>query len=84
VDESQPLGDGSEPVDCQGHGTHVAGVAVGRTLGVARCATVHAVRQGLTPVHVRAQLEQLQDTFWVMLGYTVDRRARVELKPERV
>jgi hypothetical protein len=43
-----------------------------------------AVYQGLTLVHVRAQLEQLQDTFRVKLGYTVDRRAQVELKSERV
>ena len=40
--------------------------------------------QGLALVHVRAQLEQLQDTFRVKLGYTVDRRAQVELKSERV
>jgi hypothetical protein len=40
--------------------------------------------QGLTLVHVRAQIEQLQDTFRVKFGYTVDRRAQVELKSERV
>ena len=33
-----------EPLDCYGHGTHCAGVAVGSTVGVARSATVHAVR----------------------------------------
>jgi len=43
-----------------------------------------ACAQGLTLVGVRAQLEQLQDTFRVTLGYTVDRRAQVELKSERV
>jgi len=37
--------------------------------------------QGLTLVHVRAQLEQLQDTF---MADTVDGRAQVELKWERV
>ena len=30
--------------DCNGHGTHVAGTAVGTTFGVAKKATVHAVR----------------------------------------
>lgn len=30
--------------DCNGHGTHVAGSAVGTTFGVAKKATVHAVR----------------------------------------
>ena len=40
--------------------------------------------QGLTLVHVRAQLEQLLDTCRGKLGYTVDRRAQVELKSERV
>jgi len=40
--------------------------------------------QGLTLIHVRAQLEQLQDTFRVKLGDTADRRAQVELKLERV
>lgn len=37
-------GGGGPPDDCQGHGTNVAGVAVGQMLGVARCATVHAVK----------------------------------------
>lgn len=32
------------PTDCHGHGTHVAGSAVGTTYGVAKKATVHAVR----------------------------------------
>jgi hypothetical protein len=41
-------------------------------------------RQGLTLVHVRAELEQLQDTFRIKLGRTVDRRGQVELKSERV
>jgi len=50
-----------------------------RSCGIHKCA-----RQGLTLVHVRAQLEQLQDTFRVKLGYTVDRRAQLELKSERV
>jgi hypothetical protein len=40
--------------------------------------------QGLPLVHVRAQLEQLQDTFRVKLGYAVDRRSQVELILERV
>ena len=32
------------PQDCHGHGTHVAGTAVGTKYGVAKKATVHAVR----------------------------------------
>jgi hypothetical protein len=39
--------------------------------------------QGLTLAHVRAQLEQLQDTFMSQAG-SVDRRAQVKLKSERV
>ena len=30
--------------DCQGHGTHVAGLAGGRTCGVAKKATLYSVR----------------------------------------
>jgi hypothetical protein len=30
--------------DCHGHGTHCAGVAAGASFGVAKCATLHAVR----------------------------------------
>lgn len=34
----------SNPADCNGHGTHVAGTAAGTRYGVAKRATVHAVR----------------------------------------
>ncbi|MBB5955898.1 subtilisin-like proprotein convertase family protein [Saccharothrix tamanrassetensis] len=34
----------STPQDCHGHGTHVAGTAAGTTYGIAKKATVHAVR----------------------------------------
>jgi hypothetical protein len=47
-------------------------------------ALIEPEHQGLTVVHVRAQLEQLQDTFRVKLGYMVNRRAQVELKSEPV
>ena len=36
--------DGRGTRDCNGHGTHVAGTAAGREYGVAKQATVHAVR----------------------------------------
>jgi len=35
---------GGEPSDGHGHGTHVAGTVAGTTWGVARAATIHAVR----------------------------------------
>lgn len=34
----------SDPMDFNGHGTHVAGIAVGRNYGVARASEVYAVR----------------------------------------
>lgn len=37
---------GGDGADCHGHGTHVAGTAVGTTYGVARQAILHAVRVG--------------------------------------
>ncbi len=36
--------DGLGPVDCHGHGTHVAGTIGGYTFGVAKAVTLHAVR----------------------------------------
>ncbi|MEV6521694.1 S8 family peptidase [Longispora sp. NPDC051575] len=36
--------DDDDPADCQGHGTHVAGIAVGATAGVAKKANVVSVR----------------------------------------
>jgi subtilisin-like proprotein convertase family protein/subtilisin family serine protease len=36
--------DDTTPTDCHGHGTHVAGTAVGTTYGIAKKATVSAVR----------------------------------------
>ncbi len=38
------VSDGRGAADCNGHGTHVAGTAAGREYGVAKQATVHAVR----------------------------------------
>lgn len=36
--------EGTSGADCNGHGTHLAGIAAGATVGVAPGATVHAVR----------------------------------------
>ncbi len=36
--------DPADTTDCNGHGTHVAGTAAGSVYGVAKAATVHAVR----------------------------------------
>jgi subtilisin family serine protease len=41
VDE---VGDGQNGIDCNGHGTHVAGTIGGATYGVAKGVTLHAVR----------------------------------------
>jgi len=38
------IADGNGTDDCHGHGTHVAGIAAGTTVGVARGATVYPVR----------------------------------------
>ncbi|MER5867584.1 S8 family peptidase [Kitasatospora sp. NPDC002040] len=38
------MGDGRNGQDCQGHGTHVAGIAAGATFGVAREASLVSVR----------------------------------------
>jgi subtilisin family serine protease len=38
------VGDGQNGVDCNGHGTHVAGTIGGATYGVAKGVTIHAVR----------------------------------------
>jgi subtilisin family serine protease len=38
------VNDGQNGNDCNGHGTHVAGTAVGATYGIAKNAQVHAVR----------------------------------------
>ncbi len=38
------VGDGQNGNDCNGHGTHVAGTVAGISFGVAKNATIHAVR----------------------------------------
>ncbi len=36
------IGDGKNGVDCDGHGTHVAGTVGGKTVGIAKNVTLHA------------------------------------------
>lgn len=38
------IADGQNGADCNGHGTHVAGILVGTTFGVAKAATLHNIR----------------------------------------
>lgn len=44
TDAFTAIADGNGTEDCNGHGTHVAGVAAGSTYGVAKGVTVHPVR----------------------------------------
>ena len=44
LDPNQPVTDPSNTVDCQGHGTHVAGIISSETYGVAKNSTVVPVR----------------------------------------
>ena len=38
------IGSSQQGRDCQGHGTHVAALAAGKTFGVAKNATLHSMR----------------------------------------
>jgi subtilisin family serine protease len=44
VGEGYDAIDGGLPIDCDGHGTHVAGIVGGRKVGVAKGVTIHGVR----------------------------------------
>ena len=64
VDKRKPLGDGKTARDL----AQRAAVLEMRISAARESASGAAMRQGLTLVHVRAQLKQLQDTFMSKVG----------------
>ncbi|MEP7074932.1 MAG: S8 family serine peptidase [Acidobacteriota bacterium] len=60
-----PLGDGQNGIDCNGHGSHVAGLIGSSTYGVAKNVTLHSVRV-LPCDGVHGQISDLVDGIsWV-------------------
>lgn len=72
------IGDGQNGNDCNGHGTHVAGIAGSSTYGVAKNALVHAVR--VLPCSGYGQLSNLLDGInWVTANRVTPAVANISL-----
>src|SRR4051812_18833582 len=62
------IGDGQNGNDCNGHGTHVAGIAAGATWGVAKQAYLHAVR--VLPCSGSGLISDVLDgVYWVTFSH---------------
>lgn len=72
------IGDGQNGNDCNGHGTHVAGIAGSSTYGVAKNALVHSVR--VLPCSGYGQLSNLLDGInWVTANRIMPAVANISL-----
>lgn len=72
------IGDGQNGNDCNGHGTHVAGIAGSSTYGVAKNAYIHAVR--VLPCNGSGQLSNLlSGVNWVTANRQLPAVANISL-----
>jgi PKD repeat protein len=70
-------GNSTNTNDCYGHGTHVAGIAAGRTFGVAKNAAIHPVRTIGCPTDPLTNQQFIDNTIrglnWVVSEVTAQR-----------